>query len=322
MANHFKLDMTNRSTRITIFKDVSDNFAEEYREILSGGSNQETNATNEPMTPAMETVFSEIGKAKSEEAEISADADAKPKRKSPNTDNGELARKYAVYNYKKRLNRRSEQFRTDAYMNFKVPNVQFVTLTFDPRTFEGANDLDICHNAFKKFIQRIRYDYDNFVYVASFSRQKETNNWHYHMLCNFDTEVRNKYIQDKWSYGMVESSPITSNSELQSCISYCIDNMYEVAWNDLHAEKGYLKSKGLIKRVTYRSWKDDEADDAYFYLSQIINSTDKPLDQSSKTVTNLFDQEVMISKKISHKVFPELFDNAKVATLKKRNKKK
>ena len=62
----------------------------------------------------------------------------------------------------------------------------------------------------------------------------------------------------------------------------------------------YLKSKGLVKRVTYRSWKDDEADNAYFYLSQIINSTDKPLDQSSKTVTNLFDQEVLISKKISH----------------------
>ena len=39
MADHFKLDITNRGTRITIFNNVADDFAEEYRTLLTGDSN-------------------------------------------------------------------------------------------------------------------------------------------------------------------------------------------------------------------------------------------------------------------------------------------
>lgn len=315
MATHFKLDMTNRSTRITIFSNVSDNFDEEYRNILSGSSTNKSDDVKEleidNMNWAMQNIFSNTDIEKPDSAEPVEESI--PKKKSINSDTSEFSRKYAIYNYNKRLKKRSEQFRTDAYMNFKIPNVHFVTLTFDSRRIKDATDLKICHNAFKKFIQRIHYEYDDFIYISTFSRQKKTDNWHYHMLCNFDINVKNKYIQDKWSYGMVSSTPLTSHDEFQSRIAYCIDNMYEVAWDDLQGEKGYLNSKGLIKRVTFRSWKESEADEAYNYFSQVLNSTDRPLDQSSKVVENIFDEKITISKKISHKVFYEFFENVKVA---------
>lgn len=310
MAEHFKLEISNKSVRITTFNNVSENFAKEYREMLSGDivddetENGSTELDWDNMTPEMRTVLGcdlvgPMPTAKPVE---------KPKRKTSG--------KYSVYNYTKRLKKRAEEFRTATYINFRVPNVQFVTLTFDERVFESADDLDACHKAFKKFIQRMHYSLNDFIYVATFSRQKNKH-WHYHMICNLDMNVNNKFIQDKWTYGMTHSTPITSHSELSSRIAYCIDNMYDVAWDDLHGEKGYLKSKGLMNRVVLRSWKEDEADAAYEYLSKILESTDKPLDVNSGTVEDLMsDSEFIVSRKISHKVFPEFFMDVKVATLK------
>lgn len=311
MADHFKLDITNRGTRITIFNNVADDFAEEYRTLLTGDSN--TSKQSSTINPSYaEILFQNI------QVPPNTPITKPTTKKTSNKPISAAAGKYAVYNYNKRLKFRSSQFRTDAYMNFRVPNVQFVTLTFDPKTFERANDLDSVHNAFKKFIQRIHYQYSDFVYLATFSRQKQTGNWHYHMLCNFDMDVSNKYIQDKWSYGIVDSTPLITHTEFSSCISYCIDNMYQVAWDELHAEKGYLKSKGLIKRVTLRSWNELEADNAYDYLSKILGSTDKPLDSISKEFDDTFSsgKKVQVSYKYSHKLFPELFTPPKVATKK------
>lgn len=325
MAEQFKLDITNRGVRITIFHNVSENFAAEYRALLSGNADNTSHDTTtteldwDNMTPAMKSVFlyDFIGPMPAPTVPTDIPQKKKVKPELPmDSDNPHIA-KYAVYNYKKRLKQRTEQFRTDAYMNFRVPNVQFVTLTFDPNTFEKADDLDSCHKAFKKFIQRVHYTLKDFVYVATFSRQKN-NNWHYHMLCNLDINVKNKFIQDKWSYGLTHSTPLTTHSEFSSRISYCIDNMYAVAWEDLRGEKGCLKSKGLLKRVVLRSWKENETDTAYEYLSKILESTDKPLDVSSKEVTDdLTNDTVRITRKFSHKTFPELFENVKVAKFKR-----
>ncbi len=306
MADHFKLEITNRSVRIMKLNNVKEDFATEYSELLSVDKHDKNAEINyDTMNQAMKNIFLNAKQADTETTPSTSSKHKKP------------AGKYAVYNYAKRMKTRTEKFRTDAYMNFRVPNVQFVTLTFDPSDFDGATDLNICHNAFKKFIQRLHYIFKDFVYIATFSKQKN-GNWHYHMLCNLDINVKNKVIQDAWKYGMTHSTPLTSYSEFDSRISYCIDNMYNVAWTDLKGEKGYLSSKGLMKPVVFRSWKDDEYENAYAYLSKILESTDKPLDVSSHDIVDeVTDKTVKISYKVSHKTFPELFDKVKVAKLKK-----
>ena len=62
MSEHFKLEITNRSIRITIFSGVSENFAQEYYEMLSprdGGDDSPIDLDN--MTPAMRTIFENAG---------------------------------------------------------------------------------------------------------------------------------------------------------------------------------------------------------------------------------------------------------------------
>lgn len=312
MAEHFKLEITNRSVKITTWHDVNDDFADEYAEILGiGRSNSETVEIDlDSMTDTMRTVFENAGRREPTEEELKAS-----KAKSSSGDDS----KYKVYNYNKRNKMRAEKFRTDAYMNFRVPNVQFVTLTFDPKQFANADDLEACHDAFRKFIKRLRYKIDDFIHITAFSKQKN-GNWHYHMLCNLGIDVTNKLINDAWGLGLTQSMPITSYTEFDSKVSYCIDNMYEVAWDSLQGRDGYLHSAGLLKPVVLRSWKDSETDSAYKYLSEIIGGAgiDKPTDVSSKLlpVDNSANKQGRVSYKISHKVFHELFKDVKVAKVK------
>lgn len=313
-TDHFKLDITNRSVRITIFSNVNENFAQEYRESLAGEKYNENVRTLDidfdNMTPSMQTVFAKVPVESLPESK----KESKMQCKQHNKPSDNFKGKYHEYNYKKRLKKRAEMFRSLAYINFRVPNVHFVTLTFDPRTVDYATDLNKCHHAFQMFIKRIRRRYSDFVYVATFSRQKN-NNWHYHMLCNFDINVKNRTIQDLWQNGMTHSTPILSYTELGSRISYCIDNMYKVAWSDLKGENGYLKCRGLQTPIVFRSWNDAEKDKAYEYLAKIINSTDKPLDIMSELLERSDDPDTAprISYKISHKVFDEFFTDIKIA---------
>lgn len=316
-TDHFKLEITNRSVRITIFSNVEDTFAEDYRTMLTGTSTTKVvDLDFSDMPPSLINVFANATREPSPEK--APKSPTTKKRKSSTEASDEFKGKYHEYNYRKRLKKRTEKFRTLSYINFRVPNVQFVTLTFDPSTIDYATDLDACHHAFQKFIKRIRRRYSDFIYVATFSRQKNSN-WHYHMLCNFDVNVKNKVIQDLWQNGMTHSTPLLSYGEMTSKISYCIDNMNKVAWTDLQGEKAYLFGRGLQSVIVFRSWKTDERDAAYHYLYEIINSTDKPLDISSALLEHTDDEDTAprITYKISHKQFPELFQNVKTATPKK-----
>ena len=316
-TDHFKLEITNRSVRITIFSNVEDTFAEDYRTMLTGTSTTKVvDLDFSDMPPSLINVFANATREPSPEK--APKSPTTKKRKSSTEASDEFKGKYHKYNYRKRLKKRTEKFRTLSYINFRVPNVQFVTLTFDPSTIDYATDLDACHHAFQKFIKRIRRRYSDFIYVATFSRQKNSN-WHYHMLCNFDVNVKNKVIQDLWQNGMTHSTPLLSYGEMTSKISYCIDNMNKVAWTDLQGEKAYLFGRGLQSVIVFRSWKTDERDAAYHYLYEIINSTDKPLDISSALLEHTGDEDTAprITYKISHKQFPELFQNVKTATPKK-----
>ncbi len=320
MAEHFKLEITNRSTKITTWTDVSDDFADEFRENLTGS---DTSATDDkPMSDAMATIFSVANKASLEGEKQPPVATKKVKKNDG---------KYAKYNYAKRVKQRRSKFKTLAYINFMVPNVQFVTLTFDSRIFEGADDLDTCHKAFQKFIKRVRHQYDDFRYLAVFSRQRN-NHWHYHMLCNFDETVSGKSIREMWSYGIVHNSVLTRYDEFESKLSYCIDNMEQVAWDELQGEKGYLSSNGLQNKIVLRSWNENEHDMAFECLREILGSTDKPIPVSSTEIMESLtayeikrikasnsgdripsNKSFNINYLISHKGFAELFDKPVVA---------
>ena len=198
-------------------------------------------------------------------SETSSSPSTKPKKKikkkpkydepDPQTYEG----RYTLYNYKKRIKERSAKFRAYAFINFTKGSTHFATLTFDPATFPGADDLDMAHDAFRKFVKRVQGKYTDFKYAGTFSRQKQTNSWHYHMFFNFDETVTTKDIEEMWQYGFVSSTFITSNDELYTKISYCIDNMFKVSYSDLKGEKGYLRSKNLQDQLVLRSWNKKES---------------------------------------------------------------
>ena len=321
MAEHFKLEITNRSTKITTWTDVSPNFAEEYRANLSGLDDDASDVIDDkPMSDALKTVFSGVNSSVPKDPSPAAKRAAKK-----NTG------KYAKYNYAKRVKQRASQLKTHAYINFAIPNVQFVTLTFDSRIFNNANDLKTCHIAFRNFIKRIRHQFDDFRYLAVFSRQRN-GNWHYHMICNFDETVSGKMIRELWRNGIVHNTVITKYDEFDTKISYCVDNMTKIAWEDLQGEQGYLHSDRLQNKIVLRSWNDGEYEMAMKFLREILGSTDLPVPISSteiseplsayeiKRLSESYPNGKISSNKsfninylISHKGFAELFDKPVVA---------
>lgn len=309
MAEHFKLEITNRSTKITTWTGVPVDFADEYRMNLLGPDDSYSDDTeHKPMTDAMATVFSVANKPFSEDNKDEENEEETP---ATNESTKKNDGKYAKYNYAKRVKQRRSKFKTLAYINFMVPNVQFVTLTFDSRIFDNADDLATCHKAFQKFIKRVRHQYADFHYLAVFSRQ-QNKHWHYHMICNFDETVSGKNIHEMWSYGIVHNTVLTRHDEFESKISYCIDNMEQVAWDDLQGEKGYLSSKGLQNKIVLRSWNENESDMAFECLREILGTNDKPL-----PIGNIEIQELLSAYETKH--LKEKNPNGKISATKSFN---
>ena len=226
MAEHFKLEITNRSTKITTWTGVSDDFANEYKERLGADDSLPDDYIPAPMSDALKTVLTPFPP---ENDKDNKENDKQiPLKSSAKKNTG----KYATYNYAKRVKKRRSTFKTLAYINFHIPNVQFVTLTFDSRIVNNANDLQTCHKAFQKFIKRIRHQYDDFRYLAVFSRQTNKN-WHYHMICNFDESVTGKAIRELWTYGIIHNTVVTKYDEFDTKVSYCVDNMERNSWEEL-----------------------------------------------------------------------------------------
>lgn len=180
--------------------------------------------------------------------------------------------RFEQYNYMKRMKARRQTIRELVYNNFDTPNTTMITLTFDSQQFPSLDftDLKIAHKEFKKFIQRINFRFDNFKYVATFSRQ-ENQNWHYHLICNISNSISKAVIEAIWNRGHVWLTYIFKESVLRDKVNYCIDNMEEIAYSDLRMEKGYLASKGLRRNIVLHSWKPEEAEAAEELFNQIKN---------------------------------------------------
>ncbi|MBO5164043.1 MAG: hypothetical protein J6B75_06300 [Ruminococcus sp.] len=192
--------------------------------------------------------------------------------------------KYYDYNYKKRMKMRSSKISEICYNSFKIGIMKFITLTFDPKLFEKdfACNIEKTHSEFKLFIKRINDHYDNFRYIATFSRQ-QNKYWHYHMLCNFDSTVTQQAIRTLWKNGSVCADNITDTESFKRVKNYLIKNMYECE-NELHGAKGYLYSKNLDRDITISSWNplqeaecDNLADLIMSGKSYLTHSTSKTI---------------------------------------------
>ena len=340
MAEHFKLVISPKYTKVITFTGVDANFADEYAELLSYGrmgKDDDGNLKDDEFDERFKKIFQVSEDDKDSASEVSSSPPMKPKNKTkkkpkydepdPQTYEG----RYTLYNYRKRIKERSAKFRAYAFINFTKGSTHFATLTFDPATFPGADDLDVAHDAFRKFVKRVQGKYTDFKYAGTFSRQKQTNSWHYHMFFNFDETVTTKDIEEMWQYGFVSSTFITSNDELYTKISYCIDNMFKVSYSDLKGEKGYLRSKNLQDQLVLRSWNKKESAKAYELLHELLQKgEDKPTPQHSVmlekgetfftrlgspdgTPREVKEEDKQITYLVSNKGFPELFDKPIVA---------
>lgn len=233
------------------------------------------------------------------------------------------AGKYQTKNYKQRKKSRRDTLKELAENNFKPKKCLFITLTFDPSTgtevepvllppelaqydletslmeatedlFSGGKakkkeiipkfqDLPACHAEFKKFIQRMNYRYDNFKYVAVYSRQGMTGVWHYHMICNL-RYIPIGELNDIWGLGVSYIKSVRRTGAMYKTINYCIRNMLAYA-DELKGEKGYLNSRGLNRNIVLRSWIGAEQNDFQACKDSLDKQRKNGLECSYKRVT-------------------------------------
>ena len=170
---------------------------------------------------------------------------------------------YAGYNYFMRQKKRRRVFKEMAYNSFDEKRSVMLTLTFSPEQGEYT-EISKAHREFKKFIQRINSHYNDFRYIATYSRQSN-GNWHYHVLCNFDTNIKNSEISAIWKRGKTYVTYIKDSGMFITVLEYLIKNMNESA-EDLKGKHGYLCSKAIerdIEVVSWRAEQEKEFDEAF-----------------------------------------------------------
>lgn len=313
---HFKLGITNRSVRVTIFSGVQDDFAEIYRNILSGycDSYSDDEQSNSASPCPYEYIFEGCSASGNDEKQAMQPEETKKKTHTKQAELSETIARYHNFNYAKRNKSRAEEFRNLAYLNFGIDNVKLVTLTFDEKKI-NCKDLTVCKEEFKKFIKRLRGKFRNLVYLGVYGKQKN-GNFHYHLFMNLPDDVRNKEIETVWGLGRTNISSIYSYTEFDNKLHYCIDNMMKITWTDLQGEKAYVHGNGMHKPKVFRSWNKNEKAQAYEYLSRAINSPlDKPtFSGDSYTIKDeVTGDEITIKHMISHISIEGLFDKPKVA---------
>lgn len=197
----------------------------------------------------------------------------KPKKIKPS-----IPSNYAALNYHNRMKQRRKALKELCYNNFAMTKVSMVTLTFDSaahNTGKSFTDLATAHNEFKKFIQRVNDHYDNFMYAATFSRQTN-GNWHYHMLCNFDHQMKNEDIRHLWKNGITHITYIDTTTLFRTEVEYLISNMNEVS-GELNGKHGYLYSKSMEKDIEITSWRSEHEKDFTEAFERVNNSSRKIL---------------------------------------------
>jgi hypothetical protein len=129
---------------------------------------------------------------------------------------------------------------------------KFITLTYkDNQTDLKASNID-----FKRFIQKMRYRYGNFKYVAVIEFQ-DRGAVHYHMMSDLPY-IPKKQLGEIWEMGFVKINDIT---KVDNVGAYMLKYMLKDTTDErLKTKKAYLTSKGLDRPEPFRG---DEAKKIY-----------------------------------------------------------
>lgn len=118
---------------------------------------------------------------------------------------------------------------------------KFITLTFR----ENLTDVKKANYEFMKFIQRLRYRYKGFKYVAVIEFQKR-GAVHYHMISDLPY-IDNSELREIWGHGYVKINDIT---HVDNVGAYMIKYMIkDIADKRLMGLKSYQTSRGLIRPI-------------------------------------------------------------------------
>lgn len=159
---------------------------------------------------------------------------------------------YSDHNYYNRQRQRRETVKELAYNSFEYLNATMLTLTFN----RPMTDLTEAHDIFHKFIKRINDHYNNFRYLATFSRQAN-GNWHYHVLTNLPATTQNDTISELWQNGYTYITFFDTQSKFDTAITYIIANMVSSS-QDTKGKHGYLASKNCERNLVITSYKTSD----------------------------------------------------------------
>jgi hypothetical protein len=203
----------------------------------------------------------------------------KPKERKPS-----IPSDYVEFNYYNRMKKRRKEIREQVYNSFEIPNVVMLTLTFDQNKHpeKAYTDLKIAHYEFKKFIQRVNTHYQDFRYISTFSRQGN-GNWHYHVMCNFNSAMKNEDIKALWGNGITYITYIDTTEKFNNAKEYLIANLNESA-GELKGKHGCLKSDNIEKDIELVSWRAETFDDFVEAFEKVKKENRKILYETRNTI--------------------------------------
>lgn len=154
-------------------------------------------------------------------------------------------------NYAQTNARRREYVRRLALANFSREDL-FVTLTFG----ENVTDVGEANRAFKLFMQRLRYRYGDFRYLAVVEFQ-ERGAVHYHMLLSL-RYIPHSDLERIWGQGFVW---LKSIKHVDNVGAYLVKYMVKDSSDTrLMGQKGYLCSQGLQRWEVISEWDSARRD--------------------------------------------------------------
>jgi len=150
--------------------------------------------------------------------------------------------------------RAREMIRRICLANFDERS-KFITLTYA----ENQTDVTQANGDFKKFIQRLRYKYKDFKYVAVIEFQ-ERGAVHYHMMSDLPY-IPNEQLNGLWKMGYVKINDI---NHVDNVGAYMIKYMLKDTSDPrLRGKKAYLTSRGLDRPSVIRGEQARKIKDMY-----------------------------------------------------------
>lgn len=160
------------------------------------------------------------------------------------------------HNYSQQQRKRRNMIRQLVCANFDSGS-KFITLTFNNDQQHDLKDVQACNAYFKKFVQRVRWKYPDFKYVAVIEFQDRNGRGavHYHMICNLPY-VDHTQIASLWAGGFIKINRIDKVDNVGAyVVKYMTTDMDDLR---LMAQNAYLHSKGLEKPREVCTWNVEQ----------------------------------------------------------------